>query len=249
MMIAESDFEYARYLSMEKSKGLHDGHRDRVRDRFLEDGLNKFRDHEALELMLFYAVPRKDTNELAHHLLNRCNSFSGVLDAPLETLEDCGLSRNAAVFLKLMPEICSRYYQDKYKSENNGAITEENIGEQILHYFIGSDEEQVVLLLLDSKGKPRFCDIISKGTISASEVSVRKILNLAVKYTASGAVIAHNHPSGIALPSHSDVKVTISIQQALKAVGVVLLDHIIVADMDYTCMSQMDEYMAIFLHK
>ncbi len=234
---------------MAGTKGLHDGHRDRVRDKFLESGLDKFRDHEALELMLFYAIPRKDTNEIAHILLNRCQSFSGVLDAPIEVLQDCGLSKSAAVFIKLMPEVCSRYFKDKYQSENNHAVTEDTIGEHLLHYFIGADEEQVVLLLLDPKGKIRFCDVISKGTISASEVNVRKILNLAVKYGASGAVIAHNHPSGIPLPSRTDVKVTISIQHALKAVGVVLLDHIIVADMDYTCMSQLDDYSELFLKR
>lgn len=234
---------------MGETKGLHDGHRDRVRDRFLEEGLDRFQDHQALELMLFYAVPRKDTNELAHKLLNRCKSFSGVLDAPIEVLTDCGLSKSASVFIKLMPEVCSRYYKDKYKKEKTDLITEENIGDYILHYFIDADDEQVVLMLLDPKGKLRYCDIISKGSLSASEVSIRKILNLAVKYNASGAVIAHNHPSGIPLPSQSDINATISIRQALKAVGVVLLDHIIISDMDYTCMAQMDDYMDIFLHR
>lgn len=234
---------------MGETKGLHDGHRDRVRDRFLTEGLDKFRDHQALELMLFYAVPRKDTNELAHLLLNRFKTFSGVLDAPVELLTECGLSKSAAVYIKLLPEICSRYFKDKYKNDSSNIITEENIGDHILHYFIGADEEQVVLMLLDPKGKLRYCDIISTGSISASEINIRKILNLAVKYNASGAVIAHNHPSGIPLPSQSDVKVTISIKQSLKAVGVVLLDHIIVSDMDYTCMSQMEDYMDIFLYK
>ena len=104
-------------------------------------------------------------------------------------------------------------------------------------------------MLLDPRGKRLFCDIISKGSISASEVNIRKILQLAVKYKAGGAVIAHNHPSGIALPSETDISVTVSLRDALKAIGVTLLDHVIVADMEYTCMSEIDGCERIFFFR
>lgn len=234
---------------MSQVKGLHDGHRDRVRERFLLEGLDKFRDHQALELLLFYAIPRKDTNDTSHILLNRFGSLSGVLDAPIDALVDAGLSKNAAVLLKMMPEFCSRYYKDKYQQNGSNTINSDNIGEAILQYFIGADEEQVLLVLLDPKGKRLFCDIISKGSISASEVNIKKILQYAVKYKASGAVIAHNHPSGIALPSKTDISVTISLRDSLSAIGVTLLDHIIVADMEFTCMSELEEFEEIFFHK
>lgn len=231
---------------MAENKGLHDGHRDRVREKFLEDGLDKFRDHEVLELMLFYAIPRKDTNEIAHKLINRFGSFSSVLDADFDSITECGISKNAAVFLKLFPSVCARYYKDRYENDHS-KDDPPGIGEAIMHYFIGVNEEQVVLMLLDPKGREVYCDVISKGTISASEVNIKKILQLAVKYKASGAVIAHNHPSGIPLPSDSDVKVTIALKNSLRSIGVILYDHIIVAEMEYVSMSDMEEYYELFL--
>ena len=104
-------------------------------------------------------------------------------------------------------------------------------------------------MLLDPKGKLLYCDIISKGSISASDVNIKKILQLAVKYKAGGAVVAHNHPSGIALPSKADVNVTISLKKSLQAIGVLLLDHIIVCDMEYVSMSELEDYEHIFFDK
>lgn len=231
---------------MSENKGIHDGHRNRVREKFISDGFDGFCDHQILELLLFYAIPRKDTNEMAHKLINSCGSLSSVFDAPYEILEECGLSKNAAVLLKMIPKLCQKYTDDKYKNSNK-IITEENIGERIITNFIGISEENVVLLLVDAKGMELFCGIISKGSVSASEIYTRKIVQLAMKFQASGAVIAHNHPSGIALPSNNDIKATINLKKALATVGVRLLDHIIVADMDYMSLAQNDEYIGIFL--
>lgn len=232
---------------MNENKGLHDGHRERVRKRFENEGLEKFLDHQVIELLLFYGIPRKDTNEIAHRLLNRFGSFSKILDAPIESLQECGISYNAAVLLKLIPAVCSRYYQDKYTSKNNYPVNNENsIGNFILPYFIGKNEEQVLLLLLDSKGEQLFCDFISKGTTTASDVNIKKILQICVQHKASGAIIAHNHPSGVAIPSNNDVQMTLKLKKALRAIGVILLDHFIVADMDYQAMSEMKGFEEIF---
>lgn len=231
---------------MRDSKGLHDGHRDRVREKFISKGLSSFRDHEVLELLLFYAVPRKDTNEIAHRLINQFGSISGVMDAPLDVLTGLGLSRNAAVYLKLFPEICSLYYQDKYNSKDDRIITEDNIGDYVLHFFIGADSEKVALILLNSQGKRLYGSIISEGSVSSSDVDIRKIATLAMKYHASGAIIAHNHPSGVAIPSNEDIQVTIALKRALKTVGVNLLDHIIVAEMDYLSMAGTEEFENVF---
>ena len=232
---------------MADEKGLHHGHRDRVRDRFLEEGLEKFKDHQVLELLLFYAVPRRDTNDLAHKLLNRYGSLSGVLDSSIDNLESCGLSRSASVLIKLIPELCGRYYQEKHDQDACEYDSDRKVGNVIMPFFISAREEKVLLMLLDSKGKRLYCDIISKGSISSSDVNIRKILQLAVKHKASAAVIAHNHPSGIALPSGSDIRITKTLKQALAAVGVVLMDHLIIADMKYTAMSGLDECYDIFI--
>ncbi len=232
---------------MAGNKGIHDGHRDRVRERFLNEGLNGFMDHQVIELLLFYGVPRKDTNDIAHKLLDHFGSFSAVFDASLECLMECGLSRSCASLIKLIPSVCSRYYIDKYKSDNKSTkINSDNIGECILPYFIGRDEEQVLLLLVDPKGNRLFCDIISKGSFTASEVNIRYILQLCVKYKAYGAVLAHNHPSGVALPSAQDIKLTKKLKSSLSSISVCLMDHLIIADMDYCPMSELEECEDIF---
>ncbi len=231
---------------MSTEKGLHDGHRDRVRERFLTDGLDHFNDHQTLELLLFYAVPRRDTNELAHRLINTCGSLSAVLDAPIEILTANGLSQNAAVLLKMIPQLSEKYTIDKYYNDDK-IITHHNIGERVLPHFIAANEEQVLLLLLDAKSKEQYCGIISKGSVSASEIYTRKIIQLAMKYHSSGVILAHNHPSGVALPSGNDIKATVNLKNALSTVGVRLLDHLIVADMDFLSLANAEDYMEIFL--
>ena len=143
-------------------KNLHEGHRDRVRKRFIKEGLDGFFDHQVLELMLFYCIPRKDTNDIAHILINKFGSFSSVLDAPVESLMECGISYNTAVFIKLIPSLCSRYYQDSYC--RNDDDDEKSIEDFILPYFIGQNEEQLFLVLFDAKGKRVFSHVVSKGT-------------------------------------------------------------------------------------
>lgn len=229
---------------MVESDNIHNGHRNRMREKFLEEGADAFRDHELLEIILYYCVPRRDTNPLAHKLINTFGSFSAVLEAPVELLMECGLSRNAAVLIKLLPEVSRVYLDDKVGK--NKIVTDENIGDKILAKFVGRINEAVLLMLLDSKGKELYCGIISKGSVNSSEIYIRKLVELAVKYNASTAVLAHNHPSGIALPSSKDIVTTKGVLQALRLVGVRLIDHIIVADNDYVSMAQSEAFCDIF---
>ncbi len=231
---------------MSDKKGLHDGHRDRVRKRFEKDGMESFYDHQVLEMLLFYGIPRKDTNDIAHQLLNCFGSFSGVFDASIDALQDCGISYNAAVLLKMIPEICAKYYQDKYE-KNNQTNRLESIDEFLLPYFIGKNEEQVMLLLLDTSGKQVFFGVVSKGTKMASDVNLRKILELSVQHKANGAILAHNHPSGEALPSERDLMMTEKLCRMLRPVGVRLVDHYIIAGMKAFSMSESEDYDYVFL--
>lgn len=229
-----------------KKECLHDGHRDRVREKFLEDGLDGFLDHQILELLLFYAIPRKDTNETAHNLLNTFGSFSAVFDAPLDSITDCGLTKNAAVLIKMIPQICQKYIDDRYLNKNK-LVDENTAAERLLCKFIGRDSEYVAVLLVDAKGKELYCDIINKGSVSTSEVYVRKIIKLALKFHATSAILSHNHPSGLAFPSDNDIRTTTIVKKALSAVGVKLIDHIIIADMDYYSLVNSDEYFKLFM--
>ncbi len=219
------------------NSSVHDGHRKTVKKKFIENGLDVFEPHEALELYLYYAIPRRDTNPLAHRLLDRFVTIAGVCDAPIdELMNEFGLTENTAVLLKLLPQMSRLYNESKLSDEN--IIKLDTIGDLMKSKFIGRTEEVVVLLLGDAKGKIIFFDVISKGSINSSDIPIRKIVDLSIRHNAKLAFMAHNHPSGNALPSKSDVDTTLLIRTTLKTVGVHLYDHFIVTDDDYVSLRE-----------
>lgn len=223
----------------ESKKSEHSGHRERLRRRFIDNGLDGFEEHQALELYLFYAIPRRDTNPLAHRLLERYRNIGGVCDAPIDELErDFGLSESAAALLKLLPEM-SRLYNESKLSDTN-LIDPETVGEMIARRFIGRTSEAVALLLGSAKGKILYFDIVAKGSVSSSDFPLRRIVDLAIRHNARTAYIAHNHPSGSLLPSRADIDVTKLLDSTLSSVGVHLLDHFIVADNEYASLREYD---------
>lgn len=224
---------------------VHEGHRARVRKKFLLNGLDGFEPHEALELLLFYCVHMKNTSELAHRLLDAFGSLSAVFDAPYDALRNFGLSETQAAFLKLIPEMSRLYIDDKHNNFNK-IIDYDNIGNSIIHKFIGRENENVLLLLLDAKGKEVFCGIVAKGSLNNTNLPVRKIVDFSLRYNAKSAIIAHNHPSGLALPSRDDLDATANISNALSLIGVRLLDHFIVADNDCVSLAQSGIAPALF---
>ena len=221
----------------DSKKSEHSGHRERLRRRFIDNGLDGFEEHQALELYLFYAIPRRDTNPLAHRLLERYRNIGGVCDAPIDELErDFGLSESAATLLKLLPEM-SRLYNESKLSDTN-FIDPETVGEMIARRFIGRTSEAVALLLGSAKGKILYFDIVAKGSVSSSDFPLRRIVDLAIRHNARTAYIAHNHPSGSLLPSRADIDVTKLLDSTLSSVGVHLLDHFIVADNEYASLRE-----------
>ncbi len=212
---------------------IHEGHRERMKRRFLENGLSSFSDHNILELLLFYALPRRDTNETAHRLMERFGSFSAVLDAPVDELATVkGMGESAALYLRLYAQVARAYYNDRLKT---GVVLDdpEKVGEYLVPKYIGVCNELVLLVCLDAKGKVLSCTEVMEGTVNATQVSVRRIVETAVRSNATSVILSHNHPSGLALPSREDLTTTAKIQRALSLVGVTLVDHIIVADNDW----------------
>ena len=204
--------------------GLHDGHRQRLLQRFLREGLDGFDEHNILELLLFYAIPRKDTNELAHRLMDDFGSLAGVLDASAQELQQVeGVGENTAGFLKLLPDLC--------------LASTEQAGRFLLPRYIGRQEETVLLTCLDGKCRVLSCTVLHKGSLNSSEVNVRKLLTAALKHNAAAVILAHNHPGGVALPSPEDLSTTARIKAALEAADIRLLDHIIVADHDFVSLA------------
>ncbi|MBQ4129467.1 MAG: RadC family protein [Ruminococcus sp.] len=216
---------------------VHKNHRSRVRKKFLDNGLDNFEMHESLEFLLFYCVPYKNTSELAHRLLDEFGSLSAVFDAPFNALCQFGLTETQAAYLKLMPEISRLYIDDKHNNRDK-VFNYKTAGQSILNKFIGRENENVLLLLLDAKGKELYCGIVSKGSINDTTLPIRKIVDFAMRYNSKFAIIAHNHPSGIALPSKEDINATINVKNALNLIGVRLIDHFIVADNDYVSLAQ-----------
>lgn len=215
---------------------MHDGHRQRLKDRFVLEGLDNFNELQVLELLLFYAIPRQDTNPLAHRLLARFGTLSQVLEAPIEELQKVeGVGRNAAVLLHLATAV-SRYYMVNRAMQNTVLSTTEKCGEFLTPFFHGRRNETVYLLCLDAKCKLLCCREVSEGSVNSAGVSPRKVVEMALGANATTVVLAHNHPSGIAVPSAEDVQTTYRVANALDAVEITLADHIIVADGDYTSM-------------
>lgn len=217
----------------------HEGHRQRMKNRFLTHGLDNFDDHNVLELLLFYALPRGDVNELAHELINRFGKLADVFDAPIEELKKVnGVGDNTATLIKLIPQICRRYMISRSVSGDDIHITDsKKAGAFIVPYFYGEREETVYMICLDAKCKVINCRMLFRGEVNSANVSIRKIVEIALAYKATSVILAHNHPSGIAIPSREDERTTERVMEALKAVDIILADHIVVADEDFVSMA------------
>ncbi|MBQ8599698.1 MAG: RadC family protein [Oscillospiraceae bacterium] len=217
---------------------MAEGHRERLKRRFLNEGLRNFEDYQALELLLFYAIPRKDTSPIARALIQRFGSFSAVLDAPLEELKKVeGMGDSSATFLKMLPAMSAYYMTDLCRFKKQITSTRE-AGEYLVPQFIGKTKESVYLLCLDKSGRILYGDFINEGTVDLSSLSPRMVAEVALRIGATGVILAHNHPRGFALPSNSDVSSTNELHRTLHALGIELLDHLIVAENDYISLQE-----------
>ncbi len=222
--------------------GLHDGHRQRLKSRFLSQGLEGFEDHNVLELLLFYSIPQKDTNEIAHLLLNEFGSLHGVFDAPVDALcKVKGVSSHTATMIKLMPALFARYQTDK-TADAQVLKSTRDFGRYFLPRFYGKTNEEFHVMLLDDKMKIIRCEKAFEGTVNATQIIIKKLIAMVVNSNATGVVVAHNHPEGIALPSHADRHTTERIYKSLEMINVRLWDHIIVADGDYVSLFDSGEF-------
>lgn len=216
---------------------MHEEHRSRMRERFLKEGLDGFEPHEVIEMILYNTIPRGNTNETAHLLMEKFGSLSGVFDAPYEELLTVpGVGEVSAVYIKMMPQFCRRYYEDR----KGGKIRIFRVKEAVdilIQKFIGRSNEAVILMLLDSQSRMLYCNVVNEGSVKEAPVYVRRIVSLALSYNAESAILSHNHPSGNVIPSDGDLSVTVTVHHALESVDVLLRDHIIIAGEDFISMS------------
>lgn len=224
---------------------IHDGHRLRMKRRFRTEGLDNFNEVNALELLLFYCVPRQDTNPLAHKLLDHFGSFDRVLDAtPAELEKISGVGENISTFLYLIKESWRFYHiSQTHPNQNRILSTTEACGDFLMPRFMGRRDEIVYIMCLDAKCKLLCCKEVGEGSVNSASVPIRKIVEIALGANATTVVLAHNHPSGIAVPSGEDVLTTRRLDQALRSVDIGLADHIIYAEDDYVSMVQSGDFV------
>ena len=211
-----------------RQKGLHDGHRARLRKRFIDNGLDAFADHEILELILTYCLPRKDVNELGHIILNEFGSLSNVFDASYDELINIkGLSEHSAVLISMFPQLVTRYLESKSSHKQSLSNTKSvfEFGRNLYH---GAKYEKMYILCLDSKCRHIRALPISDGTIDTLTIYPRVIIEQCLLNRAHGAIIMHNHPSGDPHPSVQDVNITKTLVEAFNSVQIRVYDHVII---------------------
>ncbi|MBQ8204082.1 MAG: hypothetical protein IJZ75_07385 [Clostridia bacterium] len=232
---------------MDNQKDLHKGHRKRVRAEFLLGGYNENTpDHKILEHMLFYALARKDTNELAHRIVNKFGNLAGVLDADInELMKIEGVSESTAVMLKLYQNVFKVYNYQRQEHNTDFSCAEE-IGDYIYSRYLGVTNERLSILGTDAKGKMLFFKFLAEGDISSVGISIKDVIKLILENNAVSIVMAHNHPGGVALPSDQDIFITRQVRSALDQIDVGLYDHIIITSEDYVSMRLSEKYRHIF---
>jgi DNA repair protein RadC len=221
---------------------IHDGHRQRLKERFRVEGLDHFEDRHVLELLLFFCVPRRDTAPIAQALLDHFETLPQVLEATAEELEKVpGVGYNVSTLLTLTTEL-ARYHQVKRTAPTKILNTTKLCGDYLLSRFHGRRNETVFLLCLDAKCKVLACKEVGEGSVNSASIPIRRVVEMALGANATTVVLAHNHPSGLALPSADDIQTTRRMALALEAVEITLADHIVVADDDYVSLAQSGFY-------
>ena len=229
------------------SENIHAGHRNRLKEEIVSaDITNLIPPVKLLEMLLFYGTPQRDTSPIAHELIKTFGGFAGVLEADIDDIvKVSGVTRNSASLIKLMLPLFRTYTLEKY-AEPEALKNLDEIGQYLFSRYFAVNKECVSLLCLNHLGKILSFEIIVTGSLDSVGLSVRDVLARVIKSNATAAVIAHNHPGGVAIPSAQDVETTKTLRNALSAISVELLDHVVIANDDYVSMALSNQFKDIF---
>lgn len=209
------------------------GHRERLRRRFINNGIDGLHDYEAVELLLTFVIPRRDVKPIAKQLLRRFKNFSGLFDAGYEQLREVdGIGENAAVLFCLIKQICRGYLDDRMR-DIDVVSSPKAVIDFARTRLSGEKDEQFMVLYLNSKNHVIEWEVLGSGTVDRAVIYPRNIIRGALAANAAGMIFVHNHPSGVCDPSHEDVNLTEEIKKAAEAVNIRVLDHIIVGKSGY----------------
>jgi len=218
-----------------------EGHRKRLRERFEKSGFEGFHDHEVLELLLSYVIPRRDVKPIAKALLGEFGGFSAVCDAPLPRLNEMpGVGPQAAVLLSTIPRLLDRYQQDRWKRNPTFTSTQEAV--RYLSSLLGTERNEVFCILaLNSQNSLIAMERIQRGSVNRTAVFPRLVVEAGLKHRATAVILSHNHPGGDPNPSPADRQLTRKLKRILNDLDIVAHDHIIIAGPNYFSFAEQGE--------
>lgn len=216
-------------------ENLHRHHRLRLKNRFLKNGLEDFEPHNVLELLLFFAVPQGDTNELAHVLLNKFGSIADVFSAPYsELVKIKGVGDHTATMLKLMPELFKVYVKERTEIDGKKSFTIDEVAKLLVPLYIACENEVVRALYFDNRMSLVENAVIFEGDVNSANLSYKEVAKISLTRGLPNVIIAHNHPNGSPLPSMEDLKTTSKLKESLAMFNINLVEHIIVSGKQYS---------------
>ena len=231
---------------MADNENIHKGHRKHVRERYYKSGLESMPDHNVLELLLFFGIPYKDTNPIAHALIEKFGSFSAVFQASVNELMSVkGMTENAACLINLFLPVYRRFSHDLL-SKTTSLLTTEEIVEFIKPQFFGCTYEKLYILCFDSSHSLITVRELSRGDITSAGLDFRLMATIVLESKAHSVVLVHNHPNGISLPSQADVEATKTAYSLLNTLKVDLMNHIIICDNGFSSMIDIPKFIPIF---
>lgn len=229
------------------SDNLHNGHRKRLKEELLNlDFPEAAPPHQILETLLFYGIPRKDTNLIAHALIERFGSLSAVFEAdPHDLFEVSGMTHNAVSLIKMVLPIARLINTEKEKGKFRFTDMDQ-CGEYLVKKYFGHSKELFIITGFNREGNHIFDEIVAVGDSENVAVSVKNIVKVVIRRNPSSVVISHNHVNSPAVPSLSDIQMTQSLKFTLDQINVRLIDHLIISGDDYVSIRQSSDYKHIF---
>ncbi len=235
---------------MGESKPKTEGHRKRLREKLIKSGITGFHDYEIVELLLTLGTPRKDCKQQAKAAIKKFKTLRGVLEAPLEELQEIkGIGPHNVFGIKLVQEVGREFLKEKILKKPICKSSKE-VFDYLYHSMRDLRKEVFKVIFLDGKNHIIEAEDLFKGTLNLSSVYPREIIKSAIKHNAASLIFAHNHPSGSPEPSSSDREITKELIAASNTMQIKVLDHIIIGDNRYFSFADeglIEEYNLNFL--